>query len=165
MSRQKEAFCPAWIGQGKRIKELRNAKGLSQIALAEMLGYSTANTVYYWENGRSGIDYQELSALSKIFSVDIGYITGEQEHKNIADLVIKSKETLELLSSEYMKAHNDLSNLLWRFGYDLAVLEIENSNFATYMERHIAGLNDDELEKAIKESMIDYELLKAGFAK
>ena len=164
MSRKKEAFCPAWTEQGKRIKELRTSKGISQIALAKLLGYPTANTVLYWEKGRSGIKYQQLSELSKIFHVDIGYITGEQEHKNIADLINRSKSILEACSPEYMEEHHMIATLLWRFGYDLAAFESENSNFMAFIKRHIVGLEDDtDIEKAINECMADYELLKDGF--
>lgn len=166
MSRKKEAFSQTWIEQGKRIKELRIAKGISQLALAELLGYSTANTVYYWESGRSGISYQQLLGLSKIFQVDIGYITGDQEHKNTADLICNSKKILDSCSPEYMKDHDTIANILCQSGYDLTVLEIENSNFMPFIKRHIAGLEDTkEIEKVINECMADYKLLKGGFGK
>lgn len=165
MGRKKSAFSKDWIEQGARVKKLRERAGMSQRALSESLGYSTANTVYYWETGRSGINYQQLTALSALFGVDIAYITGEQEHRNLADLVVKSKQMLSNLSPEYIKEHDELGHVLLRLGYDLAILESENANIVPYIKRHIEDLQVNEIDRAITNCLFDYELLKEGFKK
>lgn len=56
-----------------RIKELRKVRGISQSALANLLGVAQ-NTLSYWENGKYDIDNKSLSAMADYFGVSIDHI-------------------------------------------------------------------------------------------
>lgn len=46
---------------GKRLEQLRKAKGLSRPQLGRMLGVHR-NTVYYWETGQTEVDARRIVA-------------------------------------------------------------------------------------------------------
>lgn len=58
---------------GQRIKQLRNAKGLSQQALASKLALSRA-AVTQWENGQATCNYAHALELEKILGTDVSFI-------------------------------------------------------------------------------------------
>jgi transcriptional regulator with XRE-family HTH domain len=56
---------------GRAVTTLRTARGLSQVSLAESLGYST----YYWgriERGRANVSCDVMAAVSGYFNMSIG---------------------------------------------------------------------------------------------
>jgi repressor LexA len=57
---------------GEKIRKLREKKGLSQQALAELLG-TTQQSVAYWESGKRKPRYEKLKKLAEVFSVPISY--------------------------------------------------------------------------------------------
>lgn len=58
-----------------RLKELRKAKGYTQVTLAETLGVSKG-TVAMWETGKRLPDYETINRMSDIFNRRIDYILG-----------------------------------------------------------------------------------------
>ena len=60
---------------GKRIKELRKDKGLTQTQLAKQIS-STQDTISLWELGKSYPDIINLIKLAKFFSVSTDYLLG-----------------------------------------------------------------------------------------
>ena len=60
---------------GRQLKELRQAKGLSQKELGEALGFCN-QTVSFWESGRHEPDYDSLIAIAKFFDVSIDELLG-----------------------------------------------------------------------------------------
>jgi Zn-dependent peptidase ImmA (M78 family)/transcriptional regulator with XRE-family HTH domain len=58
---------------GARIREAREAVGLSQQAVAERLGYASAATVSYLEAGERRITVADLQALSGVLGVSLSY--------------------------------------------------------------------------------------------
>lgn len=61
-----------------RLKELRNANGLTQKDMAEALGY-LLETYQNYEKGKSRIPYEVLLALRKDFNVDLNlFICGDE---------------------------------------------------------------------------------------
>jgi len=66
---------------GEKIRKLREKKGISQQALAELLG-TTQQSIAYWESGRRKPRYEKLKRLAEIFSVPVSYFFEEEEkHK------------------------------------------------------------------------------------
>lgn len=58
-----------------RLKELRQAKKLSQKELAENIGVHY-RTLQNWENGESQIKEEKAQQLAKYFGVGVGYLLG-----------------------------------------------------------------------------------------
>lgn len=66
---------------GRRLKEWRKTKGLTQKALAQILGVSQ-QTVASWEVGRTEIPLWALKKLKEEFNLDLNWlIAGEGEVK------------------------------------------------------------------------------------
>lgn len=66
---------------GKRIAELRRAKGLKQDDLAQMLNVS-AQAVSKWENEQSCPDISLLPTISKILGISVDeLLTGEKTYQ------------------------------------------------------------------------------------
>ena len=55
---------------GKRLKELRVEKGLSQQKLGELLGFCN-QTISFWESGSREPDLDTLLMISKYFEVSL----------------------------------------------------------------------------------------------
>lgn len=58
-----------------RLKQLREAAGLSQAALAEILGVAQS-TVGMWENGKNNPTRAKLIQLANTFNVSTDYLIG-----------------------------------------------------------------------------------------
>ena len=61
-----------------RIRELRQEKGVTQKALAELLGKSST-AVASWEQGLSEPNVNDIRTLCKIFSVSADYLFGLED--------------------------------------------------------------------------------------
>lgn len=65
---------------GRRIKQLRKAKGLTRPDLAEASGVNTTpGAVYQWETGRSKPTSDKLPAIARALSVSVGELVGDEE--------------------------------------------------------------------------------------
>ena len=58
------------------IRKLREARGMSQSALADELGVRPP-TVFKWENEISPPKYENLRAMSKLFGCSMDHVMGE----------------------------------------------------------------------------------------
>ena len=63
---------------GKRLKELREERGVSQPALAKELGVSRA-IVSLWENGLREPTLSNLVAIADYFDESIDYLAGREK--------------------------------------------------------------------------------------
>ena len=63
---------------GQRIAQKRKELGLSQEALGEQLGVSR-QAIYKWESDASLPEIEKLVALSRVFSVTVGWLLGVEE--------------------------------------------------------------------------------------
>lgn len=63
---------------GRRIAELRGARGLSQEALAERLRVSR-QTVSNWERGKTLVDVQSLTAMADELGCPLSELLGEEQ--------------------------------------------------------------------------------------
>ena len=72
---------------GKRIRELRRARNITQENLAELLGVSF-QSVSRWESDVCYPDMELLPVLGKIFDVTVDYLIGVdqyQEHEKVSE--------------------------------------------------------------------------------
>ena len=61
-----------------RLKELRKARGISQVKLAMDLGMNQ-NTISRYENGEREADYKTLCLLADYFNVSLDFLLGRTE--------------------------------------------------------------------------------------
>ncbi|MEO0289735.1 MAG: XRE family transcriptional regulator [candidate division WOR-3 bacterium] len=67
---------------GKKIKELRENKGLTQKEFASLFGYKLL-TVSRWERGERRPSFSDLKKLSDIFGISISYFLEEEKFLNL----------------------------------------------------------------------------------
>lgn len=58
------------------LRQLRIEKELTQLELANKLGYKTKNTVSDWETGRKTPVLDNLVIIAKFFGVSLDYLVG-----------------------------------------------------------------------------------------
>lgn len=62
----------------KRIRDLRDDKGMSQKGLAKLMGVSPSVT-NSWEKGRTEPDIEMIKKLCKLFGCTAGYLIGIED--------------------------------------------------------------------------------------
>lgn len=72
---------------GKRIKELRKKKGLSQEQLAEKVGFESSNSISNVENGYNYPTIQNLEKILKVLGTDFQSVFTFEQHQNIEILI------------------------------------------------------------------------------
>lgn len=60
---------------GQRLKRARMVKGLSQIELAQQLGYADSTTIYKIEKGLQRIPHAKMAELCQLLGIDYAYLT------------------------------------------------------------------------------------------
>lgn len=60
---------------GARLKEVREAKGITRKQLADAM-YISVRLVSYWENGKRECDFDTLVKLSKYLGESVDYLLG-----------------------------------------------------------------------------------------
>ena len=86
---------------GRKFKELRQSRGLTQIELAEQLNISRSNISKY-ENGVHLPDHDYLDSICEFFGVSKGYLI--RDYVTIGDLLDKK---LNELDDDYTKNLSD----------------------------------------------------------
>ena len=85
----------------ERLKELRIAKGITQLELAKYLDLSTDSTVSLWEKGTNKPNLERAKKLALLFDVSLDYLLGEDDEKGkaISERVFAvTTEELDLIS-------------------------------------------------------------------
>lgn len=91
-----------------RIKSLRNAIGMKQSELAEIVKYRQ-NTVSNWETGRSDPPLDALERMSSAFNVSIDYILGRDEKALSPTPSVESDSARSQLIAAFWGGEKDLS--------------------------------------------------------
>ena len=91
---------------GKRIKELRKARHITQEQLAEMLGIGTAN-ISYIENGKFAPSMENFEKLVEIFEVEPYEFYKFSSQKSILEI---KEELLRIFDSD-----EELLRLVYKF--------------------------------------------------
>lgn len=82
---------------GARIRDFREAAGLSQAELARRV-YVSRQTVGNWEAGRTLADVQSLVLLSQVFGTTVDAIIGEKGARAVRSTANERHELLRLLA-------------------------------------------------------------------
>lgn len=83
---------------GKRIKQARELKGLTQESLAEMVGVSRT-AIARWESGDIDPTVDHLIRMSNSLGVDISYLLGADNKSQMIETLINISVSLEQLLS------------------------------------------------------------------
>lgn len=73
---------------GKRIKELRENKGVRQEDIADIFGFGKS-TISLWESGKNEPDYEVVVKLAEYFGVTTDYLLG---HESLIKIEFKEGE-------------------------------------------------------------------------
>lgn len=115
---------PLKVAIGKKIKELRKEKDITQDQLAEMLNVvPTAITNY--ESGYSQPTLEALTKLGNIFNVSIDYLLGNTSITNPQKYLEEKLATYYLTEDEYDLIMNDIIS---KETINLSILNSENKN-------------------------------------
>jgi len=98
---------------GKRLKELRKNKGLSQTELGEILGVSKSSICCY-ENGTRNPSLETIIDLMHLFGVSADYLLGTD---NLIKVIENNDEYYKTLSNEEMLFLEELKKN--KFVYDI----------------------------------------------
>lgn len=60
---------------GDRIRRARMIRGMSQVELAQALGYADSTTIYKIEKGLQKVPFKKIKAICEVLDVDISYLT------------------------------------------------------------------------------------------
>ncbi len=91
---------------GKRIKTLREQKGISQTELAEK-SKSSKQTIYKYENGIiTNIPSDKIELIAKILDVTPSYLMGWEEEKK--QIIYNSLENLPKDEKEVLSLYREL---------------------------------------------------------
>lgn len=85
----------------KRIRDLRSARGLSQVELAEKLGV-TKQSVSNWENDNIQPPIEMLVKIADFFSVSTDYLLGRDDKKyiDVSQLSSQEREHIQLIIND-----------------------------------------------------------------
>lgn len=81
---------------GQRIAQKRKELALSQEALGEQLGVSR-QAIYKWESDATLPEIEKLITLSRIFSVSVGWLLGEEEQESAPEDKELTEEQLRMV--------------------------------------------------------------------
>ncbi len=80
-----------------RLRELRKARGLTSITLAEVLGLSES-AVRYIERGERGFSMESLDRACRYFGVSVDYLLGKSADEMFADFVSSVEQNWRTVS-------------------------------------------------------------------
>ena len=145
---------------GKKIRELRKEKGLTQTAFAELFNTSQ-NRVTNIETGKSELSFEELLSMANYFDVSTDYILKENgvreknpELQYICDYTGLSKKTIETLKNMKMR---DYSEPIYFKESAVALFTLGEWNFyLNVMERVLINAPIFKAFKDYADALIDY---------
>jgi len=131
---------------GKRLKALRDQRGIDQDTVAEMLGLGSRQIVSNIETGERRVKADLLLAMAEKFGVDLDYFTdalrlegeGRFSWRRGADVAADRLDTYERLSGRWIAAYRELSR---RTGNVIPLIrpQLPLDKFSTYAEAADAG--------------------------
>jgi len=94
---------------GKRLKQKRKAKNLTQGQLAQLLGMEKHNAVSNWENDIAKPSADDLEKLSEILETSTDWLLKGEEKYSIPDgkIAIAQEEYIEFLRFKAAKAEKE----------------------------------------------------------
>ena len=83
---------------GKRLKEIRKRKGLSQQQLAELVGMESTNNISKLESGEQLPKKENLEKICKVLNVDVKELFDFGHLKNRSEIIIEITQILDKLA-------------------------------------------------------------------
>jgi transcriptional regulator with XRE-family HTH domain len=84
-----------YIAIGAKIREAREATGLSQKALAEKLGYESSTAVSYIESGERKVAVVDLEKIAGILDREVGFFIGLEAQPMNVRVALRAEEGLD----------------------------------------------------------------------
>ncbi|EAA0276309.1 XRE family transcriptional regulator [Listeria monocytogenes] len=155
---------------GKKISELRNKRGISQIQLAKDLNVSTS-TVGMWEIDKRAIKDEIIVQLADYFNVSTDYLLGRSKQNDIADTIAahidpnateeEMEEILAYIEEKQKEYGNEkevnITEKAAEKDKDVSKFVEENPDFKAVAAR---VMDDEEAVKAVKTFIEYYEQQK-----
>jgi transcriptional regulator with XRE-family HTH domain len=87
---------------GERVKQLREAHGLSQLQFGQLIGGYSVSAISFFEKGLRKFQIEDIVKISKIFSISVEELLSEQnvELNSLAIAFRKQKENYEAIDNE-----------------------------------------------------------------
>lgn len=140
---------------GDKIFELRREKGLTQDALAEMLGV-TAQAVSKWERGESMPETAMLPKLAEIFDVTIDSLFGT-EKKPLAEYLPEKERDFDKMVMRVLVDSNDGDHVKVNLPMTLvkAMLQIGvSSNMVSFGNADLSGIDFEAIIKMVESGVV-----------
>lgn len=83
---------------GDRIKQLREARKMSQDELAQAIGYKSRSTIGKIELGKMDITQSSIAAIAKILGTTPGYLMGWEDENGKPNAESETAEFIKLFS-------------------------------------------------------------------
>lgn len=83
---------------GKRIKQARELKKMTQETLAEMIGVSRT-AIARWESGETDPTVEHLISLSNLLDVNASYLLGTNNKDHIIEILKEMSATLDQIAA------------------------------------------------------------------
>ena len=80
---------------GSKIKEAREAEGLSQMELAEHLGYESATAISLIEGGDRKVSVEDLEKIADFFHKDINHFIGKESPSVNFGMALRADKDLD----------------------------------------------------------------------
>lgn len=139
---------------GKRIRNLREMKNMTQTELSQSLGMKTYTTVSKWESDDNFPKGRDLKKLSELFGVSSDYLLGLNTNKNISSI-----ETIynQLEKPRQTKVYNFAEQQLEEQNSKVVQFPVQNNHeeVQAYLSAGTGILNYYEADKDIVEVPAD----------
>ena len=80
---------------GKKIREAREAAGLSQRELADKLGFESSTAVSYMESGERKVSVVDLEKIAKLLDKDIRFFIGQEAEQLNVRVALRAETGLD----------------------------------------------------------------------
>lgn len=130
---------------GKRLKEFRNSKHLSQQELADKLGYESFQSISNIENGRSRIKKDKAILLSQIFGGNENYwldvnVIYLYEEDRINHEIAEFNDALARSTHENQLMFTAIVCLAKLNGYDVTINDLSNGNERVNVAEYLSNM-------------------------
>ena len=139
-----------FLSIGDNIKRIREAKGISQYKLAQMLNISQ-QSVDQWERSLTNPRKSNIDKISSVLNVSVNELFGNVDTNNAANkLLLKDKiktlrEAKNLTQSQLGKLINKSSQVIsnWERGYTSSINQDDIKNLANALSVNVSDLLED----------------------
>ena len=97
----------------ERIKQRREALGMSQAELAELLGYSDRSTIAKIEKGTNDITQSKIEAFAKVLHTTPAYLMGWENNSGEQDLTLTALDVAKWLNTSPEIVESVMEDMGW----------------------------------------------------